>query len=441
MVDRLEILPGGPMLRRIGSRTGARRSVRLGLRARWRLGTAALRDARWLTVDRLRAYVTLLCIGFVTVLAGMVSGYGGLAGDRPVGADFASFWTVSWALHHGRLAAIYAPAALAGLERQMFGAAAGFYAWQYPPPALFLVYPLALLPYAGALAAWLALGLGFYLSALWRIRPRLLTLAAGVAFPAVLVTVIHGQNAFVTAGLLGWGLLLLPRRPILAGALFGLLTFKPQLGLLLPVALVAGGEWRAVAAATISAVLLAAGSSACFGAGAWAGFLAGTTLSRQILTLGLVSYFKMQSAFAAIRLLGGSVVLAFVGQALVAASAAAIVAWAWRRPIGVGLRNAILLAAIPLATPFVFDYDLLLLAPAIAWLAGELRRTGPLPWEKTALTAVALAPLFSRPVADGTHLLLAPLATAALLATLVARVRAEALGRESRQREPAAGFA
>ncbi|WP_164076627.1 glycosyltransferase 87 family protein, partial [Stenotrophomonas maltophilia] len=70
-----------------------------------------------------------------------------------------------------------------------------------------------------------------------------------IGFPAVLVTLGHGHNSFLSAGLIGFGLVLLARRPALAGVLIGLLAFKPQFGLVLPVVLVLGGHWRAALSA------------------------------------------------------------------------------------------------------------------------------------------------------------------------------------------------
>ena len=115
-------------------------------------------------------------------------------------------------------------------------------------------------------------GAALYLSALWRILPRRLTLWAGLAYPAVLVTIGHGQNALLTTGLLGWGLLLLPRRPVTAGILFGILAFKPQLALLAPVALIATGQWRAIGAAMFALLVLAIASDILFGSSVWVGF-------------------------------------------------------------------------------------------------------------------------------------------------------------------------
>ena len=314
---------------------------------------AFLRDAQWLTRGRLFGYATILNAASAAMIVWMLMGHGITdPAGRPLGTDFVSFWTVSTMLHDGRERAIYVPEALAAWEQSVVPSEnAAFYAWQYPPIGLLLVYPLALFSYLWSLAIWLALGVVLYLTVLWRILPQPLTLWAGLAFPGVLLTIEHGQNAFFTTGLLGWALLLLPRRPVAAGILIGLLSFKPQLGVLVPVALIA--------------------------------------------------------------------------QALVGVVGIATVAWAWRRPTDPDMKNGALLLAIPLATPFILDYDLMLVAPAIAWLASKGVRYRLLPWEGTTLTVLSLVPLVSRTIGELTHIVLAPLAIGAGLAAIVVRIRAE----------------
>jgi hypothetical protein len=345
---------------------------------------------------------------------------------RPVGTDFVSFWTVSGMLHNSLERAIYVPETLAALERSMVPVEdAVFYAWQYPPIGLLLVYPLALFSYLWSLAIWLALGIVLYLTVLWRILPQPLTLWVGLAFPGVLLTIEHGQNAFFTTGLLGWALLLAPRRPVAAGILIGLLSFKPQLGVLVPVALIAGRQWRTVIAAALTGLGLVATTLILLGGRIWSDFFASLQLSREMLDSGLVPYYKMESIFAAVRLLGGPLILAYSVQALVGVGAAATVAWAWRRPTDPDMKNCALLLATPLATPFILDYDLMLVAPAIAWLACKGVQNRLLPWEGTALAVLSLIPLVSRTIGEFTHILLAPLAVGAGLAAIVVRIRAE----------------
>jgi len=387
----------------------------------------SLRDAHWLTQSRILGYSTVLIVATCAVMAWTLSGHG-MADPigRPVGTDFLRLWTASYAVLHGEARVIYDPGAFFALERAVTEPATpNFYVWNYPPSSLPTIYPLALLPYLQSLGLWLALGLAAYLAALWRIFPRPLTLWVGLAFPAVFWTITHGQNSFLTTSLFCWGLLQLPRRPVLAGVLFGVLTLKPHLGLLLPVALIAGRQWRTVTAAAAAAVLSATASVVLFGTGLWADFLASTTATRSMLENGLHlgQYYKMQSVFAAARLVGSSVPVAYTLQILIALAAAAAVAWCWRRPGGdPHMKNALLMAATPLATAFVFDYDLMLLAPAIAWVAQRSVTGGPLPFERAALAAAFLVPFVSRPVGMYTHLLLAPIFIAALLLVIIRRI-------------------
>jgi hypothetical protein len=351
---------------------------------------------------------------------------------RPVGTDFLRLWTTSYALLDGEERAIYDPDAFFVLERAVTQPGTpDFYPWNYPPSSFLIVYPLALLPYLQSLAAWLGLGLAGYLAALWRIFQKPLTLWVGLAFPAVFWTVTHGQTSFLTTSLFCWGLLQLPQRPVLAGILFGALTFKPHLGLLLPVALVAGRHWQAVVAAALTATLSAIASVVLFGTGVWADFFASTTTTRSMLESGMHfgHYYKMQSVFAAARLLGSPMLVAYGLQALVALGAAAAVIWVWRRPTGDSeMKNAALMAATPLSTAFIFDYDLMLLAPSIAWLARKGVTNAALPYERTILVATFLAPFVSRVVGMHAHLLLAPIFIAALLVVIVRRSQCRGTG-------------
>ena len=138
-------------------------------------------------------------------------------------------------------------------RREIFGPAAPFYAWGYPPYFLALAALFALFPYLLALVLWQATTLPLYLGAVGAALPRTrTTLLVGAAFPAVFINLSAGHNGFLTAGLLGLGLIVLDRRPILAGILFGCLAYKPQYGLLLPVALAAGFQWRAFVSAGVT---------------------------------------------------------------------------------------------------------------------------------------------------------------------------------------------
>ncbi len=381
----------------------------------------ALRDGRLVTWSRVRGYCIILVIVDLAVLIWSLTGAGDFdPAGHPIGTDFVSFWTVSSLTRH-HLAAIYHPDALAAAEQAAFGGTGhdvGFYAWFYPPVALLLAWPLALLPYPWALLAWLVAGMAAYLATIRGILADRRAMLAAVAFPASFVTASHGQNAFVTTALLGCALLALRRRPVVAGILIGVLAFKPQLGILIPLALIAGGHWRAIVAAAITVAAMAAVSLAAFGAPVWRDFAAGADLGRQTLEQGLVPFYKMQSVFAMARDLGLGIPVATVAQGLATIASALVVIRIWRKPGPRDIKNAVLVVAGLLATPFALDYDLLLLALPIAWIAARALRDGARPFELSLLSALFLLPLIARPFASVTHLSLTPLVLAAFLAVI-----------------------
>lgn len=354
--------------------------------------------------------------GMIAASRGGIDHYG-----RVLGTDFLDVYAASDQALAGRPAAVYDYRLHDRSERRVADTGR-FYGWHYPPMFLLVALPMALLPYGWALCLWLAATFAGYRAAVRRSFPVAGTAMAALAFPAVWVNVGHGQNAFLTAGLLGFGLLLLDRRPGLAGLLLGLLCYKPQFGLLIPVALVAGRHWRTTAAATATVLAAAGLSLAAFGPATWQAFFASLGTSRRLLLeQGALPWFKIQSVFAAVRLLGGGAASAYAVQAVATLAVMVAVAAMWRRCRDPGLRSAALVAAMPLATPYVLDYDLVILALPIAWLARAGSETGFRPWEKTVLAAVWLLPLLARPAGFALGIPLTPPLLAVLLGLAVAR--------------------
>jgi hypothetical protein len=397
----------------------------------------SLRDAAWLTPARTRAYVYLLGGVSLTVALGWI----GLARDgldllgKPLGADFPSFWAASRLALSGAPSQVYDLAAHAAAERSAFGGhEVPYSAFFYPPTYLLICLPLGLLPYLAALAAWLgATGYGC-----WRVVRAWLSGSLRqwalpmLAFPGVLSTVGHGQNAFLTTALFGAAILTWDRRPVLSGVCFGLLTIKPQLGLMIPLALIVSGRWRVIASACATALAVALTALAMFGLSTWRAWLIVSPLARRALEEDWVGSDKMQSAFAAVRLLHGGLGLAYGVQAAVAVAAAAILVAVMRQrrtrlaphvPDALE-QGAALATASLLASPFLLDYDLMLLALPLAWLVREQAKGGALPWEKTAMFAAFLLPLISRMVAGGFGAPLGPPIVFALLLVVARRALA-----------------
>lgn len=215
-----------------------------------------LRSGDWVTPRRIRVYPLLYLVILLAVTLGAFLFRQGVLdpSGKFLGTDFISFWSASHLLWEGRPEAAYDLAVLKTVPESFFHVKGPVYAWMYPPMAFLVIAPLAALPYLPALGAWMGLTFIGYLTAIWRYLPDRRALLAMLTFPPVFINLGHGQNAFLSTALLGWGLFLLPSRPWLAGALLGLLIYKPHLGLLLPVALLASGNWRALLAAGLAAL-------------------------------------------------------------------------------------------------------------------------------------------------------------------------------------------
>ena len=375
-----------------------------------RLATGAWLDRPFVrTISVLALCGTLLAIGYLLATrTGTVDGWG-----RPIGTDFSNVWVAGRTALEGRAASSYDFATHHAAERAAFGPGTPFYSWHYPPIFLLVAALLAALPYLPALALWQAASLAGALAVLRRILPDRDTLLVALGGPAVLVCLTHGHNGFLTALLFGGGLLVLDRRPVLAGICFGCLAYKPQLGLLVPLALAAGRRWTAIAAAAATVAALFGASGLLFGWDSWAAFLASAGHSRQvILDAGATGWAPIQTAFAAVRMWGGGSAPAYAAQAAVALPVAAAIAWTWRSGAAPELRAALLVTGSLLVSPYIVDYDMALLGPALAFAVAHGVRRGFARWEATALALAWFAPLGARQAALHAHV---PLGFAALL--------------------------
>ncbi|HEY1878044.1 MAG TPA: glycosyltransferase family 87 protein, partial [Rhizomicrobium sp.] len=175
----------------------------------------------------------------------------------------------------------------------------GYFAWHYPPPFLFVASFLAQFPYAVAFIGWVSASFVPYLALMRAIVGRTFGLLLAVAFPMVLTNTLVGQNGFLTASLIGGALYLMPIRPILAGICLGLLTYKPQYGLLFPLVLIAASQWTVFFTAGITAVAMAFTSWLAFGTESWQAFFHWMPMfSQAFLTEGKATWWKLQSLFS-----------------------------------------------------------------------------------------------------------------------------------------------
>jgi hypothetical protein len=286
--------------------------------------------------------------------------------------------------------------------------------WHYPPPFLFLAMAFGALPYLAAFFAWNALTLPPYLFIMRRIAGRREAWLAAAAFPATFLNIAIGQNGFVSAALIGGALVTLETSPILSGVLVGLLTYKPQLGILFPFALAAGGYWRTAAVAAVTATLMILASFLAFGGETWFAFFHSISVTTDaVLVRGLQGWGKLNSPFGVSRWLGLGFDAAATIQIVIGVVLLVAIVVLWRSKASLNLKAAALATASLLATPYLYVYDLPILAVALAFLF----RARPFDRVEYACAGLAVAAIFLFPV------LAAPtgVLTVALVAVMVVR--------------------
>jgi hypothetical protein len=380
----------------------------------------------WLNRERLTNYPIIFLIlyglvGAVLVISAVTSQQGADLWGRPLGADFSHYWLASSMVLAGDPAGVYNYQKFMAAELAFFKVNF-LMPWLYPPTFLLIISPLALLPYLPSLAVWLGLTLAGYLVILRRIAPHHSTILLSLAFPGTFENFFHGQNGFLSATLLGGGLLLLENYPVAGGALLGLASYKPQLMPLIPIALIAGRRWRALSAMLISALMLSLLSLLVLGPEVWVGFWKNLSLPMQLLSDGRLPVNKMVTMFAAALIAGGGLTLAYICQAGLMVGVAAAVFWVWRQETSLTWRGSALVLGILLFTPYAFPYDLAILALPLAWLGWEGFTRGCTPGEQVLLLLGWLLP-FMAPVLGMVKVQPAPLILLGLFVLVLRRCK------------------
>ena len=381
------------------------------------------------SAERLRKLATIFILGQALILAFFVAGTHGaiVRLDKPNTTDFVSFYAAGALADQGRAQDTYDVARHHAAEEAAREPGIEYEFFFYPPTFMLLCAPLARLPYMAAFLLFEVLTGLFWL--------RFATQAAGggraamatlLAVSSVFWTLGIGQNSFLSAGLMALGTLLLQRRPAAAGAAFGALCFKPHLGLLIPVALLAGRHFRAFAAAAVTVVALIGLSALLFGVQAWTAYLHMLTHLPATVEGGVIQFRGHVDPYGAARLAGIGTRTAGIIQITSAVIATCAVGWLWwRRDPRPETRYAALAAGVLMVTPFALFYDLLMTAVAGAWLVRAARARGFLPGEKLVLALAFLVDLAGFPAALRLHLAIGVLVPPALMVLALRRAAFE----------------
>jgi hypothetical protein len=384
-----------------------------------------LADAAWLHRGRVIGWSGLLLAVELLAFAFLVAWQHGafVPIDPPTTTDFVSFYAAGKLALAGGAELAYDQVMHHAAEIGVTAAGIQYQFFFYPPVYLLLCAPLALLPYLPAYILFQAATL-----ALWLLVAQRILAARGwawclpvLAYPAVFWTMGLGQNAMLTASLLGAVTLLIDTRKVTAGILLGLLCYKPHLALLAPVALAASGRWRTFFAAAATVAMMVVLSVALFGIAPWQAYIGELAGARTVYETGRISLAGYVTPFGAARLVGLPAGPAYAIQIAIAIITASCVAWIWHRDPDPARRGAALAAGILLSIPLALLYDMMIPAVALLWLVRITRRDGFLPWEKLLLAICYIMPLPCRYIGEGLGIPLAPLAPAILLGLTLAR--------------------
>ena len=360
-----------------------------------------LKHATWINRERIeRVAVIFLVFGIVATIALIATSNGGLdVFGRPLGTDFSNVYSAGQMVLDGRDAAAYVPVEQEKVQQAFFNdLEVPFYAWHYPPFFLILAAGLAFLPYTLSWLTWMAATLPLYFVAMRRIIDGRTAMLATIGFPAVAVNFLHGQNGFLTAALIGGAMISLRSRPFAAGILIALLAYKPQFGVLIPIALLAGGYYRTFAAAAVTLAGMCVIATLAFGNEIWIAFYESRHFSQGfILEAGSTGWQKIQSIFSAVRMWGGSVNQAYFVQGILALFLTVSTIWIWRSKADHDLKAASLIVGSLLITPYMLDYDMVALAPALLFVTRYGLKVGFVPYERLLLAVIWMSPILTRP--------------------------------------------
>jgi hypothetical protein len=335
--------------------------------------------------------------------------------------DFFALWSAARFVAAYPAAQVYDAATLHNAQVALGLDPRADYPFPYPPFFLLLLEPVAKLPYLAAYAVLLGGTLVLYVWATIGTAWRSASMAAALLAPTTTITLAAGQLGLLAAALLIGGMRLAGRRPVAAGILFGLATYKPQIGLLVPVALVAARLWRCIAAATITIVALGVAAMAAYGTAVWPAWFSGLfAYADEFASAHDRVGHLMPTVSACLAHLGVAPAMA-AGAQLAAGLIAAGIIWRCYRDGPGPLAAAALFVATFLATPHAFVYDLPPVTTAVLWTIGERQRAGAAlaSSEVLAMMLALVAPIGL--VAGGSGSFFVVLSLVLLLAPIVRR--------------------
>ena len=384
----------------------------------WAIQPVALKYATWITKDRADRFARAALVFYALLIIYLVPRFAA-SGTRHISTDFIGFWTAArLAVSQGFTSAYDIPAQ-ALLQHHAFDVQT-FVPFYYPPPFLILILPLAGLTLFLAYLTFAVIGYIVSGATLRHFFPQLTLIIA--ASPAALVTFLAGQSSAIVCALTFAAYAYLNSNAFLAGLLFGGLVIKPQFAFLIPVALAASRQWRAMFGAAISASALLLLSIVIIHGDGVAAYLKASRATTAVITDPSV-LSKMQSAFAFFRSLHVPVSLAWTAQIAVTAVASVVVYRIWRSAAAFEGKCAILSLCALIASPWVSSYDYLLSVFCVCWMTTVIAKLGAVAWERLAVALLYLTPFLAIFSSSLLRMALGPIAICIVLPFVLSRVK------------------
>jgi len=289
------------------------------------------------------------------------------SGGDMVGRDFINFWSGGQAALRGEAVELYNGLQYRDRLLQEFGEPLSNYSFSYPPHSLLLFSPFGALPYIYGLIAWTLGGLGLAYAASKKWFKNFEFSFWIIIGPAALIALFGGQTGLWLAGIWMLALSLLDKRPILAGMLIGVLTVKPQMGVLLALFMLCGGHWKAIISASVTASLMILVSIALYGLEPWMLFIHETLPYQSDIIqrkFGIFDYM-VHSPFKWMINLKASSNAAWGLQIPFMIFGAISLIWACRKSVDKRLIIALVSVLTFLFSPYMVIYDMTILTFAV----------------------------------------------------------------------------
>ncbi len=334
-------------------------------------------------------------------------------------SDFLNWWLGSRVALGQNVAAVYNDSTFTAARALVIKSPPPGYIFRYayPPTMLLLCAPLARLSYLTAFFAWMAATFCLYVLALYSILPSVLAIVLTLVPLPVAKCFYNGHTSFLMTGLLGLSLLFMRRRPYLAGACLGLLTYKPQLLLFFPLALVITRQWRVIAGATVSALLFAAATTIVFGPNAWLLFLHSSQGVNPATFLPANVDALNQTVLGMMHAAGAGAITAWIVHLAVALFVTLLACRIWLQAVPHSLKAAAFSIGVLIVTPYMLAYDLTALSVPAIFLVEDALAHGFAPGERLVLLGCCLALFLCF------NFIVGPIVLIALMGLVVRRVK------------------